>query len=66
MGVKIQQYLDKNGKDSAIFDVASAPEFLREGNAVQDTINPTRIVVGASTDRAIEKLKALYVSIEAP
>lgn len=66
MGEKIQQYLDKNGKNSAIFDVASAPEFLREGNAVQDTLKPTRIVVGAATTRAIEKLKALFGSIEAP
>ncbi|MQF82910.1 UDP-glucose/GDP-mannose dehydrogenase family protein [SAR202 cluster bacterium AD-802-E10_MRT_200m] len=66
MGIKIQQYLDGNGKNTTIFDVASAPEFLREGGAVQDTLNPSRIVVGASTDRAIEKLKALFVAIEAP
>ena len=42
------------------FDVVSNPEFLKEGDAVQDCLRPDRIVIGADGARAIELLKALY------
>jgi UDPglucose 6-dehydrogenase len=42
------------------FDVVSNPEFLKEGDAVQDCLRPDRIVVGADSARAVEALKALY------
>ncbi|MEG3788710.1 UDP-glucose/GDP-mannose dehydrogenase family protein [Lysobacter sp. CCNWLW3] len=42
------------------FDVASNPEFLKEGDAVNDCMRPDRIVVGASNPVAVEKLKRLY------
>jgi UDPglucose 6-dehydrogenase len=47
----------------AEFDVASNPEFLREGQAVADTLRPTRIVVGAESDRAHAALKEVYQPI---
>jgi UDPglucose 6-dehydrogenase len=51
------------------FDVASNPEFLREGNAIGDFMRPDRVVIGAETDRAREVMRRLYrplYLIEAP
>lgn len=45
---------------SVDFDVASNPEFLREGAAIGDFMRPDRVVVGAETDRAREVMRALY------
>lgn len=42
------------------FDVASNPEFLREGSAVSDFTNPDRVILGVSGERAAEQLKKLY------
>jgi UDPglucose 6-dehydrogenase len=42
------------------FDVASNPEFLREGSAIEDFMRPDRVVIGAENDRAREILHALY------
>ncbi|NID03400.1 UDP-glucose/GDP-mannose dehydrogenase family protein [Luteibacter jiangsuensis] len=42
------------------FDVVSNPEFLKEGDAVEDCLRPDRIVVGSSSDRAIARLRKLY------
>jgi UDPglucose 6-dehydrogenase len=51
------------------FDVASNPEFLREGNAIGDFMRPDRVVIGAETERARDVLRRLYrplYLIEAP
>jgi UDPglucose 6-dehydrogenase len=42
------------------FDVASNPEFLKEGDAVEDCLRPDRIVIGSSSERAIGLLRKLY------
>jgi UDPglucose 6-dehydrogenase len=42
------------------FDVVSNPEFLKEGNAVEDCLRPDRVVVGASSERAVAVLRKLY------
>lgn len=51
--------LDKRGTDVP-FDVASNPEFLKEGAAIKDFMSPDRVVVGVESDRARELLTRLY------
>lgn len=48
---------------SSSFDVASNPEFLSEGDAVQDFMSPNRIVVGVESDRARELIEQLYLPL---
>lgn len=55
----IQAELDKRGSDLT-FDVASNPEFLKEGAAVKDFLSPDRIVVGIESERAKELMTRLY------
>ncbi len=55
----IQEELDINNKRIE-FDVASNPEFLREGKAIQDFMYPDRIVVGVNNERSERILKKLY------
>lgn len=55
----IQQELKKRQLDIA-FDVASNPEFLKEGAAIDDFLKPDRIVVGVSSDKAEEVMRKLY------
>ncbi|MFN0126195.1 MAG: UDP-glucose dehydrogenase family protein [Verrucomicrobiales bacterium] len=51
---------------SVDFDVVSNPEFLREGSAVADLLDPDRIVIGANSPRAIAKMQELYAPFVAP
>jgi UDPglucose 6-dehydrogenase len=47
-------------------DVVSNPEFLREGNAIHDFLNPDRIVVGSSNNLASQRVAEIYSSLNAP
>ena len=60
-GDRIERVVQLAAKD-ALIEVASNPEFLREGDAIADFMHPDRIVIGAASQRAIKVLSALYVS----
>lgn len=55
----IQAELDRRGVDVK-FDVASNPEFLKEGNAIKDFMSPDRVVVGVESEQAKKTLAKLY------
>ena len=67
-GRRIQEIV-ASARPDLDFDVASNPEFLREGNAIGDFMRPDRVVIGAESDRAREVMRRLYrplYLIEAP
>ncbi len=55
----IQEELQKREVEIP-FDVASNPEFLKEGSAIQDFLRPDRIVIGTESEQAIKVMKRLY------
>ena len=58
-GRKLEAIVQK-ANPNADFDIASNPEFLREGSAIGDFMRPDRVVVGAESDRAIDLMRQLY------
>jgi UDPglucose 6-dehydrogenase len=63
-GERIRAALDQRGLDRVGY--VSNPEFLAEGNAVQDFMNPDRVVIGAFDDAAGDRVAALYEGFDAP
>lgn len=62
----VRTVIERFSKKVKDFDVASNPEFLREGSAIGDFLHPDRVVLGVETKRAEEKLLELYKPIDAP
>ena len=59
----VRKIIQRNGAQTDSFDVASNPEFLREGTAVTDFLFPDRIVVGADTERCAAVLREIYAPL---
>lgn len=60
---KVKNIIQKATKMKVAFDIASCPEFLREGTAIADTLNPDRIVVGTDSAKARDLLLDLHKPI---
>ncbi len=65
-GEKVADTIRRYNRTGVAFDVVSNPEFLREGCAVSDLMNPDRIVIGSNSDRALDLLKKVYEPFMAP
>jgi UDPglucose 6-dehydrogenase len=59
-GAMIRRLIEENQAQKVPFSVASNPEFLREGAAIEDFLRPNRVVIGAEDPQAIAILKDLY------
>ncbi|MDD5447887.1 MAG: UDP-glucose/GDP-mannose dehydrogenase family protein [Actinomycetota bacterium] len=63
---RVMRIIEESEPEYPEFDVVSNPEFLREGTAVFDFMNPTRIVIGSDSEKAIMHMTELYRPINAP
>jgi UDPglucose 6-dehydrogenase len=63
---KIVQWIGDVQPLPLAFDVVSNPEFLREGSALHDALNPDRIIIGSNSEHAVEVIKTLYAKIRSP
>ncbi len=63
---RVRDTLERYASREASFSVASNPEFLREGTAISDTMNPDRIVIGVADKAAEGTLREIYSGFSAP
>lgn len=65
-GDRVSEVIKRYAPDEVDVDVVSNPEFLREGSAVSDLMNPDRVVIGADSQRAMDMMKRVYQPFNAP
>ena len=65
-GNLVREIIERHQLQPVPFDVVSNPEFLREGSAIEDTLRPDRIVIGAPTQQVAMSLLELYAPLERP
>ena len=65
-GQWLKDIIQGRARSGVEFDVASVPEFLREGSAIEDFLQPTRVVIGVESPRAEKILRQLFEPLEAP
>jgi UDPglucose 6-dehydrogenase len=65
-GELVREVIERHQTRPVPFDVVSNPEFLREGSAIEDTLRPDRIVIGAPTQQVAMSLLELYAPLERP
>src|SRR6266849_458688 len=65
-GEFVRDVIERHQRQVVPFDVVSNPEFLREGSAIEDTLRPDRIVIGAPTQQVAMTLLELYAPLERP
>jgi UDPglucose 6-dehydrogenase len=65
-GERVAETIKRYNRHGAKFDVVSNPEFLREGCAINDLMQPDRIVIGAQSQHAVDLMKKVYEPFMAP
>ena len=57
---EVKNIIDENKKNDVNIEIASNPEFLKEGVAIEDCLHPDRVIIGTENDNSAEILKELY------
>ena len=65
-GSRVRSIIEKNLKNDVPFSVASNPEFLKEGSAINDSLYPDRVIIGAANKEVAMALVELYAQLERP
>lgn len=65
-GERVKATIQRYVRNEVHFDVASNPEFLREGSAIEDTLKPDRIVLGVDSGKAETLLREIYAGYQCP